>query len=61
MSPVIVIETGSTAPAPRPWIARKTMSDVMSHAKPQSTDPTRKIPMPMRMMGFRPTVSESFE
>ncbi len=60
MSPAIVIAMGATAPAPRPWIARAAMSAGMLHANPHSTDPTRNRPMPMRMMGLRPTVSLSF-
>ena len=36
------------------------MSAGMLHANPQSTDPSRKSPMPNRMIGLRPTVSASF-
>ena len=61
MSPVIVIDTGSTAPAPSPCTARKTMSEVMSHAKPQRIEPMRNSPMPTSMIGLRPMVSASFE
>src|SRR5665647_1711888 len=60
MSPTIVIDIGSTAPAPRPWIARKAMRLGMFQAAAASTDPSRNAPMPNSMMGLRPMVSASF-
>ncbi len=61
MSPTMVIVIGRIAPAPRPWIARNTMSDVMSQATPHRTEPTRNSAMPNSTMGLRPIVSASLE
>ena len=61
MSPTIVMPIGATAPAPNPWITRKTMSDVMLHAHPASTEETRNSPTPVRITGLRPYMSESLE
>ena len=42
---VVRIESaaGVIVAAPRPWSARATMSDVSSHASPQSSEPTEKM------------------
>ena len=37
---------GVMVAAPRPWSARATMSDVSSHANPQSREPTEKMTRP---------------
>ena len=55
----MVIPTGWTAPAPTPWTRRKTISDGIDQAKPQRSEPTRKIPIPDRMTALRPLRSES--
>ena len=60
MSPIIVIAIGSTAPAPMPCTARKTMRLGMSHANPARMEPSRKSPIPHSMIGLRPIVSASF-
>ncbi len=60
MSPTIVIAIGSTAPAPRPWIARKAMRLGMFHAAAARIEPSRNAPMPKSMIGLRPMVSASF-
>ena len=51
---MIVIPTGWMAPAPTPWINRNKISDGIDQAKPQSTEPTRKIAMPKSSTGRRP-------
>ena len=37
------------------------MSEVMSQEKPHRIEPSRNSPMPMSMIGLRPTVSASLE
>ena len=59
MSPEMVSVIGMIAPAPSPWTARKTISEVMSQAEPQRIEPSRKSPTPTNMIGLRPTVSAS--
>ena len=54
---MIVWPIGSTAPAPRPCNARKTISDAIDQAKPQRIEATRKIEMPSIIIGLRPTWS----
>ena len=54
---MIVMLIGSTAPAPRPWIARNAISAGMLHAAPQSTEPSRNSAMPSSMTGLRPSRS----
>ena len=61
MSPTIVMDIGCTAPAPSPCTARNAMSAGMLHANPHRIDPSRNSPMPIRMIGLRPTMSLSFE
>lgn len=46
ISPMMAIAIGITAPAPRPWIARKMMSWVMVCDVPESAEPIRKITIP---------------
>ena len=46
-------------PPPMPWKPRNRMSCVMSCDSPQSIEPTRKTPMPVRKTRFRPSCSES--
>jgi len=60
MSPTIVIAIGSTAPAPRPWIARNAMRLGMLQAAEANTEPRRNAPIPNSMIGLRPMVSASF-
>ena len=50
---------GSTAPAPRPWIARKAISAGMLQAKPHSAEPSTNKVMPMSITGLRPNKSDS--
>ena len=58
-SPRIVNEIGWTAPAPRPWIARKRISCVIEPAKPHSIEPPTKRASPVMKMGLRPYMSAS--
>ncbi len=51
--------TGCTAPAPTPWISRKAISEGIDQAKPQRSEPKRKIAIPERMTVLRPLRSES--
>ena len=59
MSPTIVVVIGMIAPAPMPWMPRKTMRVSMFQAAPQSTEPTRNIAIPKNSTGFRPNRSDS--
>ncbi len=61
ISPTIVKAMGCTAPAPRPWIARKMMSCSMLAERPHSIDPPTNSPSPARKSGFRPRVSARVE
>ena len=61
MSPTMVKAMGWTAPAPRPWIARKTISWSIDWLRPQSAEPPTKSPRPARKIGLRPCVSASVE
>jgi hypothetical protein len=45
-SATIVMPSGTSAPAPSPWTARKTMSWVIEVARPHKTDPPRNARMP---------------
>ena len=54
MSPAIVNEMGWTAPAPRPWSARKAMSSFIDVEKPHSAEPTTKTVRPNSITGLRP-------
>ena len=47
------------APAPTPWMRRKRIIDSIDQAKPQSTEPIRKIAMPNSITFLRPIRSES--
>ena len=55
----MVIAVGCTAPAPTPCRRRKAISDGIDQAKPQRSDPTRKIAIPDSMTTLRPLRSES--
>ena len=46
-TPMIVMPSGTSAPAPRPCIARKTTSSVIEPDTPDKTDPSKKIAMPI--------------
>ncbi len=48
MSPTMVMATGCTAPAPRPWIVLKKMRAAMLCEVPASTLPSRKRKIPAR-------------
>lgn len=62
-------EVVNSAPPPMPWMARKTISWVMppptsgsgpnSPERPDSQEPTRKMPMPASSTGLRPCRSDS--
>ncbi len=54
MSPMIASATGNKAPAPIPWMPRKTMSIPMLWLSPDRAEPTRKIAMPIMKIGLRP-------
>ena len=56
---MIVMLVGCTAPAPRPWIARKMINAVMFHANPDSTEPSRNSPIPISITVRRPYRSDS--
>ena len=59
MSPMMVIATGTIAPAPKPCARRKTIIQVIDVEKPASTDATMKTAMPASMTGLRPRTSAS--
>ena len=59
MSPIMVMATGCTAPAPRPGKVRKRISAPMLCEVPASTLPNRNRKMPARYTGFLPYVSDS--
>ena len=54
MSPMIVMVTGCTAPAPRPCSALERMSCSMFCEAPQQTEPSRKTLQPKSRTGLRP-------
>ena len=56
---MMVMLIGSTAPAPSPWMARKTISAGMLQAAPHSTEPSTNSVMPVSMTGLRPNRSDS--
>ena len=56
---MMVMAIGMTAPAPRPWMARKTINASMFQAAPHSTEPSTKSVMPASITGLRPTRSAS--
>lgn len=58
-SPTMVMLRGTTAPAPRPCMARAAISMVIDVAAPDSAEPTRKTAIPPRYMRRRPYRSES--
>ena len=60
MSPMMANATGKSAPAPRPWMPRDTMSHSIDVDMPARIEPTRKMPMPTMKMGRRPYMSDSF-
>ena len=47
MSPMIVIASGTSAPAPSPCTARATIRNVIECAKPHAAEPRTKIAMPI--------------
>ncbi len=53
-SPMTARATGKSEPAPTPWMPRKMMSWAMVWLRPDSAEPTRKIPMPIMKIGLRP-------
>ncbi len=59
MSPMMAIEIGKRAPAPRPWSARNAISCHICWESPDSAEPTRKMTTPVRNIGRRPNRSES--
>ena len=58
-SPITAIASGISAPAPRPWIARATISCVIEPAVPPTTAPAMKTTMPIAKNGRRPWMSDS--
>jgi hypothetical protein len=54
MSPMIVIATGCSPPAPTPWTARNAMSWSIVCERPLAIEPARKAAIPTSMMGLRP-------
>ena len=56
---MMVIDIGSTAPAPRPWTTRKAMSAGIDQATPHRIEPSRNSAMPTSMTGLRPMPSAS--
>jgi len=61
MSPTMVIDIGAAAPAPRPWMTRNTISEVMFQASAPRIEPSRNSATPARITGLRPIVSASLE
>jgi hypothetical protein len=53
-SPMMVTVMGKTAPAPRPWMARKIINAIMLGAAPDVIDPSRNRPMPVKRIILRP-------
>ena len=53
-SPITASEMGKSAPAPRPWMARKRISCHIAWLRPDRAEPTRKMPMPIISNGLRP-------
>ena len=48
-----------SAPAPRPWIARATISCVIDVAVPPTIAPAMNTTIPMAKNGLRPWMSDS--
>ena len=59
MSPMMAIEIGKSAPAPSPCSPRNAMNCHMVCERPESSDPTRKMPTPARKRGRLPKRSDS--
>ena len=57
MSPTMVKAIGWTAPAPRPWMARNTMSWIIDWLSPHSAEPPTNRATPARKIGLRPWAS----
>ena len=53
-SPMTARATGKIEPAPMPWRPRNRMSCVIVWLRPDSAEPTRKIPIPIMKIGLRP-------
>jgi hypothetical protein len=53
-SPITAIASGISAPAPRPWIARATISCVIEPAVPPTTAPAMNTTIPIAKKGRRP-------
>jgi hypothetical protein len=60
MSPMMVMASGTSAPAPRPCSARAPMSCVIDCAKPHAAEPTRNTATPIWNSRRRPKRSDSF-
>ena len=58
-SPIVASEIGTIAPAPRPWMPRKTISCHMSWLRPHSAEPARKMATPTNRTARRPNRSDS--
>src|SRR5215211_2620564 len=54
MSPMMVIDVGITAPAPRPWSARNAIRAGILQEIPHKIDAMTKSPIPTSMIGLRP-------
>ena len=54
MSPMIARARENNPPAPSPWIARKTASDGIDHARVHSIEPMVKIEIAKMKNGLRP-------
>ena len=54
MRPIVACVSAKSPPAPTPCTARNAISSGMPHASPQSTEPTRKIPIAKTNSGFEP-------
>ena len=50
---------GKMAPAPRPWIPRNRIRCHISDDRLHSSEPRRKIPTPIIIIGRRPNWSDS--
>ena len=53
-SPMTASEMGKMAPAPTPWMPRKSTRLSMLQLRPDRNEPMRKIEIPMSSIGRRP-------
>ncbi len=58
-SPITARAIGKSAPAPHPWMARKTISSPMLWESPERADPARKMTMPTISIRCLPKTSPS--